>query len=280
MEKERILFGEKELSVNLCTLSMEPQGVYRGDHLHNAAELVLCEGGDMLCCIEGEDITVRRGEMILINTRAIHRLIPISPLNCRYMQIDIERYRREEKEESSTLAYLLMPQGMTRSYLLFPQGSILHSIFQGIWQEISQKKTAYPLAVRGEICRLVALMYREGLLFDPTLARFPAGYERILPALQYIEEHYQSKITLSDIAELLQCDKYHFCKQFKRITGMTFVDHINDRRLRAAEELLLTTNDSIADIAFACGFNSIQYFNKFFRNRRKISPGAYRSKKI
>ncbi len=280
MEKESILFGEKELSVNLCILSMEPAGKYRGDHLHNEAELVLCEGGDMLCCIEDEEVTVRRGELILINARAIHRLVPLSPLNCRYMQIDIERYRREEQADVPSPLYSPTPAGMTKPYVLFSQGSILHGIFHGIWQEVSQKRTAYHLAVRGEICRLLALMYRESLLFDPSLSAFPAGYERIQPALQYIETHYQSKITLEDIAELLQCDKYHFCKQFKKITGMTFVDYLNDRRLRAAEELLLTSSESVADIAFSCGFNSIQYFNKFFRSRRRISPGAYRSKRI
>ncbi len=280
MEKESILFGEKELSVNLSTISMEPERKYRGEHLHNEAEMVFCEGGNLLCYIEGEPVTVKDGDILLINARAIHQLLPLSPLNCRYMQIDIERYRREASADSTSVLQPPMPKELVKPYLLLPQGSPLHGIFHEIWQEISQKKATYHLAVRGNICRLLSLMYREGLLFDPSLSIFPTGYTRILPVLQYIETHYQTKITLEDISELLQCDKYHFCKQFKKITGITFVDYLNDRRLRAAEELLLTSSESIADIAFSCGFNSIQYFNKFFRKRRKISPGAYRNKRI
>ncbi len=69
-----------------------------------------------------------------------------------------------------------------------------------------------------------------------------------------------------------------FCKLFKRATGATFVDYVQFRRLYHAEQQLTTTETNISEIALNSGFMSVQYFNRFFKEKHRCTPSEYRKR--
>lgn len=98
----------------------------------------------------------------------------------------------------------------------------------------------------------------------------------IAAALDYIERNYSSEIDLQMIADNINLSKYHFSRKFKNYTGMSIPQYINLMRLHKAEKALITTDKSIATIAFECGFASLRNFNRAFQQKNRITPSAMR----
>lgn len=103
--------------------------------------------------------------------------------------------------------------------------------------------------------------------------------ERILPAVQYIEHHYNTEISYTELAQLLNVSKYHFCHLFKEATGKTVVQYINDVRLDKAYHLLKNTDMNITQISMSVGFNDMNYFSRLFRKYKNVPPSKVRVRK-
>lgn len=96
---------------------------------------------------------------------------------------------------------------------------------------------------------------------------------------KYVIEHYKEKITLSDAANVISMSTTAFCSFFKRETGKTFTNFINEYRIEAVCTLLLNFPDKdINEIAWQCGFTDIPYFNRSFKKMKQMTPGQWRYK--
>jgi len=100
--------------------------------------------------------------------------------------------------------------------------------------------------------------------------------DRIKVIYEYIQENYPSKITLSEISELVNMSPVSFNRFIKKRTGKTFVEYVNDTRIGFASRWLIEKKLSIAEIAYKCGFNNIANFNRVFKKSKKCTPSHYR----
>jgi AraC-like DNA-binding protein len=101
---------------------------------------------------------------------------------------------------------------------------------------------------------------------------------RINKVCQYIQKHSHEPLTLEQAAALIHLSRSAFSKFFKRATGKTFSDYVNDIRIGKACLLLTETDSAISDVAYETGFDSITYFNRIFLRKKKITPRAFRNK--
>lgn len=93
---------------------------------------------------------------------------------------------------------------------------------------------------------------------------------------QYVDTNYQERIDLDDISKSIGFSKYYFTKFFKENTGVTFLDYLNNYRIKKAEWRIIEEDETIAEIAYNCGFNSIKTFNRLFKNIVGCTPMKYR----
>lgn len=93
----------------------------------------------------------------------------------------------------------------------------------------------------------------------------------------YIKNNFSSKITIDDVCQLLNMSNQSFSRFVKKSTGKTFVDYLNDFRIGYASRLLIERDESISEIAYACGFNSIANFNRRFKKNKGCTPTDYRN---
>ena len=87
-------------------------------------------------------------------------------------------------------------------------------------------------------------------------------------------------ITISDIARHVGMNRSSFCIFFKKITGKTFINYLNEYRIELACQLLKESKNNIADICYETGFNDMPYFNRVFKRLKKVSPTEYRREKM
>ncbi len=103
-----------------------------------------------------------------------------------------------------------------------------------------------------------------------------SGHNRFDQACKYIHNHYQRGITLQEMADITNLSPTSFCRYFKKQTGKTFINYVNDWKIGKACRMLIQSNTPIAQIAFESGFNNVVHFNRMFKEKKKVSPGKYR----
>lgn len=93
----------------------------------------------------------------------------------------------------------------------------------------------------------------------------------------YIREHLKEELSVEDMADMVSMSKSYFSHLFKRETGKSFVDYLNQARLEQAQKLLLGTSMRISEIAELCGYQNMNYFGILFKRVTGRSPGEFRS---
>lgn len=101
---------------------------------------------------------------------------------------------------------------------------------------------------------------------------------RILKVKDYISKHFTKEIRLADLADLVGMSPTSFSRFFKLRSGKTLSDYIVEMRLGVAARKLVDTTDSISEICYGCGFNTLSNFNRLFRKYKGCSPTEFREK--
>jgi AraC-like DNA-binding protein len=95
-------------------------------------------------------------------------------------------------------------------------------------------------------------------------------------ARRYIHQHFSENISLKQLAQHCHTSTFHFSRIFKTILSMSPHQYLLGIRLQHAKILLSTTSKPVSDIAFECGFNSLEHFATAYRQQFKISPTKHR----
>lgn len=109
----------------------------------------------------------------------------------------------------------------------------------------------------------------------------PPG-ERRLPsrnlqrAIVFIETHLNTDVSLDQVARQAGMSKFHFCRVFKRIMGLTFREFLARRRIARAVELLPDQDRSLTDIYLNVGFKEMSHFGRVFRKLTGQPPSHFR----
>jgi AraC-like DNA-binding protein len=99
---------------------------------------------------------------------------------------------------------------------------------------------------------------------------------RMANIYNYIMQHYNEPVTLEEVAKQAHMTPQAFCRYFKKHTRHTFVSFLSEVRINeACKKLTDGAYDSIATIAYNCGFNSITNFNRVFKSVTSLSPSEY-----
>lgn len=99
---------------------------------------------------------------------------------------------------------------------------------------------------------------------------------RIEKTLEYMNQNFDKSITLNEVARLANMSDAAFSRFFKQRTGNTFIDSLTEIRLGHASRMLIDTTQSIAEIAYHCGFNNISNFNRIFKKKKSCTPKDFR----
>lgn len=143
--------------------------------------------------------------------------------------------------------------------------------------EIMNYGLSYPQMIRSLSTQIVFQLIRDLNAEEKTRrGKICGGNQYINKAISFMQEHYQTNISIKDICDLIYLSPYHFKRIFKEHTGRTPHRYLMDIRLEKAKELLIMKGSTIEDIARLCGFVNAGHFAVAFKRGTKLSPSEYR----
>lgn len=108
----------------------------------------------------------------------------------------------------------------------------------------------------------------------------PYSYSPVLKAIWYINSNFKKDITLDDVANYVGITSSSLGKKFTKYCNISYKEYLINIRLQYAKSLIIHTNETLTNIAYYSGFNSLSYFQKVFSNKYGISPNSIRKKGI
>ena len=239
------------------------------NHWHEHLELWYLETGEVTVSHNGQQSVLHGGDLAIANSNELHAAYSVSKeLTAFWVIIDPKFFNTE----------------LSRGHFVFQNVIVgdkkVKRFFEDIFEEYQRQAVGYDMAIKAKLFELLVYLVRSHICRQITQEEYVVRankLERILPAVQYIENHYNTEISYQELAQLLNVSKYHFCHLFKEATGKTVVQYINDVRLDKAYHLLKNTDMNITQISMSVGFNDMNYFSRLFRKHKNVPPSKVRS---
>lgn len=156
--------------------------------------------------------------------------------------------------------------------------SIYQQLFTGMIQELQNCRIGYEELLEMYLRQLLLMVqrYRQ----DPKSSICPLHQEEIDLARRYFHAHYNEEINIEQYAQAIHMSPCWFNRTFKATTGCTPTQYITDIRMKVAAQLLVTTHDSIQEIASLVGYDNPYYFSRIFRRATGVSPSSHRKSNL
>ena len=250
-------------------------------HWHGNMEILLVRGGQGTITVDLEPCRVVPGDICLILPGQLQALEPTAGET-----LSVERYQfpldiLSGTDQEAAVEALFQP--LARGVQLFPwhitrEFAGYDPLLQCL-DEITQLTTfypaAYPLAVKSKLYQVFYILYYNEPKPEPkNRPQKSVHHAKLL--LQYIAENYTGHLGIAEMARVCGFSESHFIKFFKSVVGLTFTEYLNLYRLYRAAELLSTGRMPVCDVAEACGFGNVSYFNRLFRQKFGSAPTAFR----
>ncbi|MDB5145582.1 MAG: helix-turn-helix protein [Mucilaginibacter sp.] len=115
-------------------------------------------------------------------------------------------------------------------------------------------------------------------LSDPSFTneKFYYNSRRIEKVFEFMNDNYNKQVSLAEVSKIANMPEASFSRFIKKRTGKTFIDSLNEIRLGHASRMLIDTTNTVAEIAYKCGFNNISNFNRIFKRKKFCIPKEFR----
>ena len=229
---------------------------------HENLELIYCIEGEGDAVINSKHVSLKKGNMLIINSGDIHYITAESAPISYYCLI--------------ISAAFLQEYGMGVEHISFCERVMDDScgiFFDKIVKELTEREPYYQAVVKGEIISYIAELCRK----HTTEKRKNVNNNCIKQGIIYIREHFMESLDVETIATYAGFSRYYFSRQFKEVTGMTVMQYVTFLRCRHARELL-EEGVSVSRTAIECGFTELSYFTKVFKRQYGILPSKIQIK--
>lgn len=248
-------------------------------HWHKEVEWAVVDQGIVDCRVGSEQITLHEGDGIFINSRIIHgfqsehgALMPNILFVPEFLSPDTSAVYLEyvlPVLRSRRTCFVLHKANEKERGLL----DILNQLFH-----LAKSSPLPKLDIQIAACTLWRnfITHTDGLWDGEHNKQDMLLSARIRTMLQFIADHYGEKISLCDIASSANISKSEALRCFHQAIQTTPVKYLIDYRLHRAKERLLSTNDSITQIAAQVGMDNTSYFIRLFTQKFTMTPRIFR----
>ena len=249
-------------------------------HWHPDFEIATAECGVLDYQVGGQHIILEAGDSIFVNGNMLHGIkqvlgnVPDSMPNIVFSGTLIA------PETSTIYQKHILPIAQCNSlpFIVFRHNDRSHGeincLIKDIYRQMSEKNACYELAVQRNINRIfefISCNFNELPKTEATRIQIN-NQIRLQKMLTYIYENYAEPVTLEDIAKSANISRSEAGRCFHTYMGCSPIDALIQYRLQMAHQLLNEKTQTLQQISYACGFNSVNYFSRQFKKRYGYAP--------
>lgn len=261
-----------------------PFGVYHLDkphpryemthHWHDNFEIIQVEHGTLDLYLNNSHYVMRPGAVAVANRGVVHGA---HPTECEYNCLV---FSLPYLKSGNILGDKIIDEFFSgeRLFCEYTEDTDIDRTTAEVFKAMRNTET-HPFSAIEKIYRWLSLYLDKGLFTksNETIdSKNPESIVKLKKVLKFIRENYHENITLDDIARVTGFSTKYFCAFFRNQTGQTAVEYLIEQRIQSAAKRLLTSDESVTDIAYGCGFNDLSYFIRIFKRKKGITPSAYR----
>lgn len=248
--------------------NVHPPGKHFPPHNHDYFELEIISDGSAVHTYNDQTYDAFAGHTYLLSYNDIHSF----KANERTRIINI---RFTESFIDPQLASLLLTPSV--SCVCFFNESELSEIMKSVTVLMHEQKTRpglYNIRAKNIISDIIISLLRK----SSDSVHLPS--DNVLKASNIIIKNFKTDITLASLSAELNLSPDHLGKLLKNNTGLSFNEFLNRLRIRHACRLLINSDLSVKEIAFDCGYNSVEYFMRCFKAINSQTPMEYKRRHV
>lgn len=253
-------------------------------HWHEHIELLKVLKGKVRVHVNGIEYEADKDEIVFINSSAVHSVNSIAGSDAAIMGMVFDRFLLSnvtEGFETSTIYSLFLSSNTIENRFTpsIPIWEELDHCIVRAYEEYCNKDLCYEMSLKSLVYRIIALIlrYNRSKLFSSkNYLKFSSDFDRLKPVLRSIDENYASKLYINNLSRIINLSPYHFCRYFKRVTGLSPTEYINKVRIDMTMKFLVDSDLTITEICEKTGFCSVNYFDEVFKKKKGLSPMEFR----
>jgi len=272
--RETIVHGDNQLPLAVYHLTKDHPRYRMNPHWHPEIEILIVNEGVFHLHLNDKSYSLKKGSVTLIASGNIHAG---EPDNCDYTCILVNpKLLMKSSDKDMSFFTELQSENLQVKTLLSECSEEYYPLcrqMQEIWEERSD---GFPFFMKSLIFQFWGtILHRKDYEKGEREKLSESQISRMKNVISYLEENYQNKIRLDDLAKKSDLSPNYFCKLFRQVTGFSPYAYLQYYRLEKARYALQTTDQTITEVAFNCGFSDVSHFIKEFRGLYGTTPKQF-----
>ncbi len=247
-------------------------------HYHQFYEIYVLLNGTSTHLIEGEAFELRPLDIVALNKLRLHKTAYHKGETCQRIILNFSyeafsKYFPLAVQSYSSLFLEAQPIYRFDDHVKENLVNSLNKIFK-LSKSISQINELFIANSFFEFLNLIYINKDSNRYTKNPLSN--SADQKMYMIASYIHNHFSEDIGLEMLSNHFYLNPQYLSRQFKKTTGFTVTQYIQETRIKNAQVLLLDTNLKVTTIASSCGFGSLSQFNRVFKKICKISPTNFR----
>lgn len=252
-------------------------------HTHNYIEVIYMCAGSTHHVIDGKDVILREGELLILNQKAQQEIYPAMEDDIavnfiilpEFFDYSLKMMGEEKNLLRDFVIDCLKGEYAEVGYMHFkvadvlPIQNLLENLIWTIWNKQPNKRSINQITMGLLFLQLMNHMEHMETNTENQKQKL------IIDVLGYIEENYRDG-ELTRLAGVLNYDVYWLSKEIKKLTGKNYTELVQEKRLNQAAYLLKNTAMSVTDIGLMVGYDNLSYFHRIFQKHYGTTPRKYR----
>jgi len=248
-------------------------------HYHDAYEILYLISGDFYYFIGDRTYQVAGGTLLFMDINEMHKLVNSG---CNMYERVTLLFKKEFLQQLCTGGQCeelleLFKSDYRALKMTGKDQYFIEQLFQKMIQE--GKKQARGYEQYQQIILVELLLYLNRKLFDSRVAPLVESnrtHKKVLDVVNYVNQHYMEPLKLCEISRQFDISSSYLCRTFKESTGFSFIEYINNIRIKEARDLLVGSSFNVTEIAGMVGFDNTSHFGRTFKLMMGISPLCFR----
>lgn len=272
--KKDVLHGTWDYPFQVHRTKLD-DGLQLYPHVHSEIEITSVTKGQGIFCVNGEEYSVKEGDILLIPPDYIHLAYSV------------------DECEASFFSIVFSPDCFNldnRIYTAYFKPFISHEIsiptlWTGEVTDYTQIKSlsdqidelyfggGSELVCQARLLELWSLFYKRREVLDTEKVSYG---NRLKESIDFMHENFGNHILIGEVAGLAHMSEGHFSRVFREYMKLSPIEYLLNLRIRESIRLLSATDMPIGEISLNCGFNDFSYFGKQFKKETGMTPREYR----